>query len=90
MEGILCDEAIYQAVQNQVDFTPLPPLQVKGREEALPVYRPTAVKAGTIHHSLIDQLSPALQMTIKIASVIGLTFTAELLAAIHPIAERRS
>ena len=48
------------------------------------VYRPTAVRPGTIHHSMIDQLSPALQMTIKIASVIGLTFTGNMLAAVYP------
>ena len=86
-EGILCDEVVYQAAQVQVEFTALAPLKVKGKDQPLPVYRPTAVKAGTIHHSQIDRLPPALQVTIKIASVIGQTFSPAMLAAIHPAHE---
>ena len=83
-EGILCDQVVYQAAQGQIDFDSLSPLKVKGRDESMAVYRPTAVKLGTVHHSMIDQLSPALQLTIKVASVIGLTFSWDMLAAICP------
>ena len=84
VEGILTDEVVYQAARGQVAFTELDPIQVKGRDEPLPVFRPTAVKAGTVHHSMLDKLPPAQQMLLKIASVIGVTFSREPLLAIYP------
>ncbi|MDX1416719.1 MAG: adenylate/guanylate cyclase domain-containing protein, partial [Candidatus Promineifilaceae bacterium] len=83
-DGILCDEVAYQGARGQVEFEALPPIQVKGREEPLPVFRPTGTRAGTVHHSMIDKLPPTQQMLLKIASVIGPDFETEVLAAVYP------
>lgn len=83
-DGILNDENIYQAARGQVEFAVLPPIRVKGWQEPVPVFRPTAVKMGTVHHSLIDQLSPSEQLMLKIASVVGPNFTLEIVAVIYP------
>ncbi len=37
---ILCDQATYQAAQNQCVFDPLPPIQVKGKTEPVSIYLP--------------------------------------------------
>jgi CheY-like chemotaxis protein len=42
--GILCDEAIYQAARARLVFEALPPIHVKGKEEAIAIYRPTGEK----------------------------------------------
>lgn len=39
-EGILCDEAIRNAAQQRITFTPLDPLPLKGLSEPVAVYRP--------------------------------------------------
>jgi class 3 adenylate cyclase len=41
--AILCDSATYQAAQAQVEFAVLRPIHVKGRSDAVPVYRPLGV-----------------------------------------------
>ncbi|MFQ5615277.1 MAG: AAA family ATPase, partial [Anaerolineales bacterium] len=38
--GILCDAATYQTARRRVSFKTLPPVRVKGKAEALLVYRP--------------------------------------------------
>lgn len=43
---ILCDAATYHAAQNQFNFEALPAIMVKGRAEAVAVYRPI-LKTGT-------------------------------------------
>jgi len=42
--GILCDEAVYHAAQGRLIFETLPAISVKGKEEAVQVYRPTGEK----------------------------------------------
>jgi CheY-like chemotaxis protein/class 3 adenylate cyclase/predicted metal-dependent HD superfamily phosphohydrolase len=88
-EGILCDDAVFQAAQEHVAFQALPPIRVKGKAEPVPVYRPTGDKPPTRQseaaiQALIDRLAPAEQLTLKVASVAGGTFSAALLAGIFP------
>jgi class 3 adenylate cyclase/tetratricopeptide (TPR) repeat protein len=40
-EGVLCDQATYQIAQTRLMFESLPPIQVKGKSEPIPVYRPS-------------------------------------------------
>ncbi len=81
--GILCDEAIYQAANTHLNFDSLPPILVKGKANPVAVYRPTGEKkrAGRV----IDELSPAQQLTLKVASVIGRIFSFSLLRDVYPI-----
>lgn len=44
VQGILCDQSIYQATQARLAFEVLPPIKVKGKQDAIPVYRPTGEK----------------------------------------------
>ncbi len=94
--GILCDEEIYQAAQAQINFEPLPPVVVKGKTQPVAVYRPLGKRTGAEAASaslvgraveralLIDRLSPAEQLTVKTASVVGPVFTAEVLRDVYP------
>jgi predicted ATPase/class 3 adenylate cyclase len=41
--SILCDEATYQAAQSQIAFESLPPINVKGKAQPIPIYRPSAI-----------------------------------------------
>ena len=43
-DGLLCDEAIYQAAHARLVFDPLPAIHVKGKVEPVAVYRPTGEK----------------------------------------------
>ena len=83
-DDILCDEVIYQAAQSVWDFEALPPLAVKGKAQPVAVYRPIRLKPSG--EELIDQLSPAQQLTLKVASVIGPTFELSVLRAVYPVA----
>jgi len=83
--SILCDETIYQAAKSRLQFVPLSPLAVKGKAEPAAVYRPISATMQSAINSRIDQLSPAQQLTLKVASVIGRDFTVELLRAIYPV-----
>jgi DNA-binding response OmpR family regulator len=42
--GILCDDAVYQIARTRLVFEILPPIHVKGKDEAIAVYRPTGEK----------------------------------------------
>jgi adenylate cyclase len=44
VDGILCDDAVNRAAQARLVFETLPPIQVKGKEHPIPVYRPTGEK----------------------------------------------
>jgi CheY-like chemotaxis protein/class 3 adenylate cyclase len=93
---ILCDEALFQIAQAHFDFEPLPPLIVKGKAQPVSVYRPTGQRAsadmaasGRLGRAaervlLIDRLSPAEQLTLKAASVLGPVFTLEVLHETYP------
>ncbi|MBI3243067.1 MAG: response regulator [Chloroflexi bacterium] len=82
-DGILCDEAVYRAAQGQVEFVALPPIIVKGKTQPVPVYRPVGEKKRV--ESAIDRLSPAQQLTLKVASVIGRLVKLDLLRDIYPV-----
>jgi CheY-like chemotaxis protein/class 3 adenylate cyclase len=83
--SILCDDAIYQAAKSHLQFIPLPALAVKGKAEPVAVYQPISATIQNAINSRIDQLSPAHQLTLKVASVIGQDFAVELLRAIYPV-----
>jgi class 3 adenylate cyclase len=94
--AILCNDSIYEATHLQFEFEPMPPIQVKGKAQPISIYRPirelgegdtSAVNllGRTVERALlIDRLSPAEQLTLKVASVIGQIFTFEILSAIYP------
>jgi len=83
--GILCDEAIYHAARSHLHFDSLPPIIVKGKAHPVAVYRPASKTMQSAISSRIDQLAPAHQLTLKVASVIGPVFAADLLRDIYPI-----
>jgi class 3 adenylate cyclase len=83
--GILCDAAIRDAAQAQLAFEALPPITVKGKAQPVAIYRPLSRTSHGVVGSRIDQLTPALQLTLKVASVIGARFAVELLHAIYPV-----
>jgi class 3 adenylate cyclase len=88
-EGIVCDEAIYLGARMRMAFDELPPVPGKGGAQSVPVYRPRPSQGHGRVSSLLDQLPPAAQLTLKVASVIGATFTSQQLRDIHPIAADR-
>ncbi|HSR20097.1 MAG TPA: cache domain-containing protein [Anaerolineales bacterium] len=93
---ILAGDAIHEAARAEIEFESLPPIRVKGKSQPIAVYRPLrphpqaqqdsrkAPAAGAQHPARMDQLSPAEQLTLKVASVIGSTFTLEVLTALYP------
>ncbi len=100
---ILCDDEIYRAARGQVTFTPLPPIRVKGFAEPVAIYRPaphllSPSPDGNAHpgggmwkaRSRLDHLSPSEQLTLKVASVLGSTFTAPALREIFPVDSEKS
>jgi len=98
---ILCNDSVYEATQDQFEFESLPPILVKGKSQPIAVYRPirrllegdtAAVNllGRTVERALlIDRLSPAEQLTLKVASVIGQIFTFDTLYAVYPEADER-
>jgi tetratricopeptide (TPR) repeat protein len=98
---ILCNDSVYEATQEQFEFESLPPIVVKGKSQPIAVYRPIGkLREGdtaavnllgrTVERALlIDRLSPAEQLTLKVASVIGQIFTFDTLAAVYPEANER-
>lgn len=88
--GILCDEGLYQSARGALDFAPLPPIAVKGYAEPVPIYRPLAPATERAVGGEIDLLAPTLQLTLKVASVLGPSFPDDLLREIHPIAADRA
>jgi CheY-like chemotaxis protein/predicted metal-dependent HD superfamily phosphohydrolase len=94
-EGILCDEVVFEGARRVVSFQPLPPIRVKGKDEPLAVYRPTGRESArdpsrAAIRACIDALAPAEQLTLKIASVIGHTFSVATLAAIYPVESEKA
>ena len=93
--GILCDEAVVQGAQAHLAFDALPPVQVKGRTDPVPVYRPTGERlprtesVGALQ-AVIDRLAPDEQLTLKVASVLGRSFSSDLLRALYPVAAGKS
>jgi class 3 adenylate cyclase len=83
--GILCDEATFSAAQARWTFEALPAIAVKGKAQPVAIYRPLSRTADSAVGSRIDQLTPAHQLTLKAASVIGQNFAVDLLRAIYPI-----
>jgi class 3 adenylate cyclase/FixJ family two-component response regulator len=89
-DGILCDEAIYHAARARLTFEALPPITVKGKARPVAIYRPLSKTPQSVMGSRIDQLAPAHQLTLKIASVIGRIFAVDLLRAILPVEADRT
>ena len=89
---IYCNESVYTAARTRVEFETMPSISVKGKSEPIPVFRPLRKLEEIDDDSgvaleraqLIDRLSPAEQLTLKVASVIGQLFTLEALSAIYP------
>ena len=98
---IICNDSVYEATQMQFEFESMPPILVKGKTQPIAIYRPIRkLREGdvvavnllgrTVERALrIDRLSPAEQLTLKVASVIGQIFTFDTLSAIYPEADER-
>ena len=86
----LCDESAYQAAREQFSFETLPPISVKGKSEAIAVYKAVAERgdneggARGNQSVLMDRLVPGQQLTLKVASVIGRVFALETLRDVYP------
>lgn len=86
----LCDESIYRAASDRIAFEALPPIMVKGKAQPVAVYRPVAERGGDgaalelDPSTRIDRLSPAEQLVLKAASVIGHAFPFSILHDIYP------
>jgi DNA-binding response OmpR family regulator len=50
--GILCDDAVYQAAGARLVFETLPPIQVKGKDEPIAIYRPTGEKRHSVRRQV--------------------------------------
>jgi CheY-like chemotaxis protein/class 3 adenylate cyclase/predicted metal-dependent HD superfamily phosphohydrolase len=97
--GILCDEEIVRAGREVMAFDELPPIQVKGVADLVPVFRPAGADQASTDPSIrvldegpidsgvrnrLDRLPPSEQLVLKVASVLGMTFTFEMLATVLP------
>jgi hypothetical protein len=86
----LCDDAVYAATRGQIAFEALSPLTVKGKSQPVNAYRPLAEPPTGAAFSelepsaIIDRLTPAEQLTLKTASVIGSVFALGVLSKVHP------
>ena len=94
--SILCDEAVYAAAREQIVFESLGTITVKGKEEPVTIYRPVMERPSAGANAeptpafLLDQLSPAQQLSLKTASVIGRVFSLAVLKDIFPDEHERS
>jgi hypothetical protein len=79
---ILADEAIYDQAHAEFEFETLAPLRVKGKEEAIVVYRPLGRRSRTAILRQLDQLPPLLQTLIKTASILRRHFDAGWISAL--------
>jgi CheY-like chemotaxis protein/class 3 adenylate cyclase/predicted metal-dependent HD superfamily phosphohydrolase len=84
-DGILCDETVFEAARRRLSFHALPPIRVKGKAEPVAVYRPTGKvarppRSEAAIQAIVDRLSPAERLTIKVASVAGRTFSPAILS----------
>jgi len=87
VHGILCDEAVFLAAREHLVFEALPPIQVKGRTEPIPVYRPVGERARALQSEaelrvIFDRLGAAEQLALKVASVAGRSFGRAILYAL--------
>ncbi len=80
--NILCDANVQQLAQGAAEFEALDPIRVKGKAAPVALYRPVALKGGV---NLIDQLPVTLQLTLKVASLLGETFAVDLLQNVYPV-----
>jgi DNA-binding response OmpR family regulator len=86
----LCDDAAHAGARDRIDFEAQPPLAVKGKSDAVAVYRPisergaSATPATHDRATAIDRLAPGPQLVLKAASVIGHVFAFGTLHDICP------
>jgi class 3 adenylate cyclase/tetratricopeptide (TPR) repeat protein len=45
-QGILCDEATYEAAKNGIEFQPLEPIMVKGKKDPIPIFKPLRARSN--------------------------------------------
>lgn len=86
---VLCDEETYRAAAHFFEFEALPSIKVKGRQDEIAVYRPgkrinQEDQLRRLALNTLDKYSPGEQMVLKIASVIGLTFSSQILWHLMP------
>ncbi|MFN2248233.1 MAG: response regulator [Candidatus Promineifilaceae bacterium] len=79
---ILVDESIFERASQEFHFEKLAPIQVKGREVPLQVYRPLGPRSQAAWLRELDQLPPLQQMLLKTASILRWDFNWDLLAAL--------
>lgn len=80
-DGILCDEAIARAAADAWTFAALPPAHIKGRGEALAIFRPASAAARDL--PTLDALPAAELLALKVASVAGREFELPLLRHLY-------
>lgn len=86
-EHMLCDATIYEAAKDVLDFEALEPIRVKGKEESVAIYRPILPKRWD--QDLLDHLDTGLQLTLKVASLLGDHVDHDLLQTVHPVPGER-
>lgn len=79
---ILSDESVFTEAQPEFEFEALAPLTVKGKEEALNVYRPLGPRSRAALLRELDQLPPLLQTMVKTASILRSRFEVDWVAAL--------
>ncbi len=86
----LCSGPACEAARDQFTFETLPSIAVKGKAEAIAVYKPVAERAPgeaavrLNHAMLVDHLVPGPQLALKTASVVGREFSLEMLRDVYP------
>ncbi len=87
---ILVDQETYEATANSFEFTTLPEITVKGRPAPIAVFSPVREigredRRQQLALNTLDRFTPTQQMLLKIASVIGQTFSRSILVHLLPV-----
>jgi hypothetical protein len=85
---VLCDAGAYDAARGRITFEALPAIAVRGKANRVAVYRPLREQSDDESRAdveaRIDRLPPGEQAVLKVASVVGSTFSLATLDAVHP------
>jgi CheY-like chemotaxis protein/class 3 adenylate cyclase len=79
---ILVDNSVYKAASQDFEFEEMPPIQIKGRDERMAIYRPSGPRSEAAWLRELDQLPPLQQMLIKTASILRWDFDWDFLSAL--------